>query len=122
MTTNSDKNIEPARNLRQREAYLERELWRRLRNRETSPFKFRRQHPVGPYVVDFACPEAKLAIEIDGPHHEQQRATDEFRTDRLRDHGYEVVRFKTPDAVDDVGPLVEAIINAVNERINSTRS
>jgi very-short-patch-repair endonuclease len=90
-----------------------------LRNRKNSPFKFRRQHPIGPYIADFACPEAKLVIEIDGYWHKTRERADAFRSDRLRDLGYEVVRFETADGGGDVGPLVEAIIHAVRERLAS---
>lgn len=118
----TEKKIRAARILRQRETDLEHQLWQQLRNRKTSPFKFRRQHPIGPYVVDSACPAAKLVIEIDGYWHKVRAAADNFRTDRLRDHGYEVVRFETTDAGNDLNLLVEAIIHAVKDRIGSLRS
>src|SRR5258708_260746 len=108
------KKIKAARALRQRETDLERRLWQVLR---TSPFKFRRQHPIGAYVADFACPEAKLVIEIDGPWHATRTGEDNLRTDRLRDVGHEVVRFPISVGAGDLTPLVEAIIHAVKERI-----
>jgi very-short-patch-repair endonuclease len=79
-------------------------------------FKFRRQHPIGPYVADFACPEAKLVIEIDGPWHEHRVAQDAVRTEHLKAFGYEVVRFalKTPGSL---GEIVEMIRFAVKERV-----
>ncbi|MCE9521481.1 MAG: DUF559 domain-containing protein [Alphaproteobacteria bacterium] len=111
------KKISTARSLRQRQTDLESRLWQVLRNRRVCEFKFRRQHPVGPYVADFACPEAKLVIEIDGYWHTERQGEDAMRTDRLRSLGYEVVRFETDDAGSDLGPLVQAILQAVKERI-----
>jgi very-short-patch-repair endonuclease len=63
------QNTRLARRLRQRETNLERELWEELRSRRVMGLKFRRQHPVGRYVVDFVCLEARLLIEIDGYWH-----------------------------------------------------
>jgi very-short-patch-repair endonuclease len=105
-----EKKIRTARTLRQRETELELRLWQELRERRLAGLKFRRQHPVGPYVADFACPEAKLIVEIDGYWHQFRRARDDERTDRLRAFGYDVVRFETSDADGDVGLLVEGIL------------
>jgi len=58
-----------ARYLRKNATPAEQKLWRHLRNREIAGYKFRRQHPVGPYVLDFYCPAARLAIEVDGSGH-----------------------------------------------------
>jgi very-short-patch-repair endonuclease len=112
-----EKKIRTARLLRQRETELERRLWQALRGRQLAGLKFRRQHPVGPYVADFACPEAKLIVEVDGYWHQFRRARDDHRTDRLRAYGYEVVRFETSDGDADAGALVEAILFAVRERL-----
>jgi very-short-patch-repair endonuclease len=112
-----EKKIHTARSLRQRETELERRLWQELRGHRLAGLKFRRQHPVGPYVSDFACPEAKLNVEIDDYWHQFRRARDDYRSDRLRAFGYDVVRFETSDADADVGALVEAILFAVRGRI-----
>lgn len=117
-----EKKIRTARLLRQRETELERRLWQALRGRRLARLKFRRQHPVGAYVADFACPEAKLIVEVDGYWHQFRRARDDHRTDRLRAYGYEVVRFETSDADADAGALVEAILFAVKERLVFLRS
>lgn len=110
-----EKKILTARKLRRNETDYEYRLWQALRNRAMG-FKFRRQHPIGPYVADFACPEAKLVIEIDGPWHEHRVNEDAHRTERLKTFGYEVVRFalKDPGTLDDV---VETIRFEVKERI-----
>ena len=70
----------------------ERKLWRELRLHQMG-VKFRRQHPVGRYVVDFACIEARLCIEIDGSQHAARSAYDMARTEFLKAEGFEVLRF-----------------------------
>lgn len=115
--TKPDRKIHTARKLRRNETDYEYRLWQALRNRSIG-FKFRRQHPIGPYVADFACPEAKLVIEIDGPWHEHRVEQDTRRTEHLKAFGYEVVRFalKDPGTLDDV---VETIRFEVKERIRN---
>ena len=82
-------------------------LWSRLRMRQLAGWKFRRQHPIGPYFVDFYCPAARLVVEIDGPTHgeEAQWAYDTRRTNWLREQGFDVLRFwviEVDESIDDV--------------------
>ena len=87
----------------------ERKLWRWLRNRRFGDYKFRRQYPIGRYVVDFYCHELKLAIELDGSPHEFRSKYDEHRTAELNGYGIAIVRFNNDDM--RVGPdLVAARI------------
>jgi very-short-patch-repair endonuclease len=72
-------------------------LWLWLRNRRFGDHKFRRQYPIGPYVVDFYCHDLKLAIELDGSPHEFTWKYDERRTEALRGYGITVVRFANDD-------------------------
>lgn len=111
------KPINRARRLRQRETRQEMEIWRLLRNRKAMGLKFRRQHPIGPYVADFACPEVKLAIEIDGYWHRGREKQDAARTDVLRKQGYKVVRFSVQNDTADLEVLVDMIVGAVRERL-----
>jgi very-short-patch-repair endonuclease len=73
----------------------ERRLWTRLRGRRLEGWKFRRQHPVGEYIVDFYCPAARLVIEMDGSSHDsdQQERYDRARQRWLESQGYKVLRF-----------------------------
>ena len=112
------KKIRTARSLRRRETGIEHRVWEALRGRRIAGLKFRRQHPIGPYVADFACPEAKLVIEIDGHWHASRQAQDNFRTDRLRSLGYEVARFETGE---DIDLLAESIVFAVKRRLADLR-
>ncbi|HKQ26742.1 MAG TPA: DUF559 domain-containing protein [Burkholderiales bacterium] len=69
-------------------------LWQQLRNRQLSGFKFRRQHPIGPYIADFACLNPKLVIELDGRLHDKRYTYDETRTRFLESNGFTVLRFR----------------------------
>ncbi len=84
-----------ARELRTTSTDAERLLWSKLRDRRLAGYKFRRQHPVGPFFADFACVEAKLIVELDGEQHfdEEVQAADERRTAMLARLGFHVLRF-----------------------------
>ncbi|MDZ4865745.1 MAG: DUF559 domain-containing protein [Alphaproteobacteria bacterium] len=113
------KKVRLARRLRQRETDLEHRLWQALRDRQ-SGFKIRRQHPIGPYVADFACPEAKLAIEIDGYWHEERTAQDQRRTEIIKTFGYDVVRY-TIDEAAAIEATVEVIRFTIKERLRELK-
>jgi very-short-patch-repair endonuclease len=97
-----------ARKLRLRSTDAERALWHHLRNRTLMNCKFRRQHPIGPYVVDFACVERALIIELDGGQHVQCDA-DALRTQFLQANGFRVLRFWNNDALMQTEVLLAVI-------------
>jgi len=98
-----------ARQLRRQETDAERRLWSRLRNRALG-VKFRRQHPIGPYVVDFCCLEAGLVVELDGSQHaEEQLDHDRQRTAFLGRQGFRVVRFWNNELCEDFEQVLERI-------------
>jgi adenine-specific DNA-methyltransferase len=84
-----------ARKLRRDQTDVERKLWYALRDRRFHDFNFRRQQPIGPYVVDFICFRKNLVIELDGSQHgeDDARRKDERRTAYLNGRGYRVIRF-----------------------------
>ncbi|MFQ6030978.1 MAG: endonuclease domain-containing protein [Dehalococcoidia bacterium] len=84
-----------ARELRAKLTDAERRLWDQLRGRQLGHYKFRRQQPVGPYIVDFVCFEKKLILELDGGQHNrsEQAAYDSVRTAWLESQGFKVLRF-----------------------------
>ena len=88
-------DIERARQLRTRETWAEKLMWRWLRGRRFGHYKFRRQHPIGDYVLDFFCEEAELNIELDGGQHGRpaQREHDERRAQFLGSRGIKTLRF-----------------------------
>ena len=87
--------IDKARELRQTPTETEREAWHLLRGLRSRGFRFRRQHPVGPYIADFCCTELRLIVELDGSVHGQpnQARRDVRRDARLKSMGYTVLRF-----------------------------
>jgi very-short-patch-repair endonuclease len=95
MLKQAPKSTRIARNLRIRESWGERVMWAWLRNRRFSDYKFRRQHPAGPYVLDFFCHETKLNIEVDGFQHglPDNQAADAKRDQFLAAQGIKVLRF-----------------------------
>jgi very-short-patch-repair endonuclease len=100
---------ELARELRKNMTDAERRLWSRLRGRQFGGFKFRRQAPIGPYIVDFVCFERKLIVELDGGQHVVRASEDDARTSWLKSQGFEVLRYWNHDVFGDIGPLLEAI-------------
>ncbi|MEP5248372.1 MAG: endonuclease domain-containing protein [Alphaproteobacteria bacterium] len=88
----------------------EKRLWSRLRSNRLG-VHFRRQHRVGPYIVDFACLERKLIVEVDGGQHNERDglAHDARRTDFLNRYGYSVLRFWNNDVLARTDDVVETI-------------
>ena len=86
-------------------------IWSRLRRRQLGGWKFRRQHPIGPYVVDFYCPAAKLVVEFNGLSHDDERreAYDQRRQAWLEAEGYHVLNLGFETEEDEVDDLVAAI-------------
>lgn len=103
-----------ARALRRRMTDAEQVLWRRLRDRRLRGHKFRRQHPLGPYVLDFFCEAVKLAIEIDGGQHATRVEADEVRTRWLNQHGCRVLRFWNDEVLGNVDGVLTAILMAID--------
>ena len=102
-----------ARRLRRNATDAEQALWYALRELDF-PVKVRRQHPIGPYVVDFAIPAYKLVIEIDGGQHAQAMAADARRTRALNDRGYRVIRFWNSDVLGNMEGVLATIIAEID--------
>ncbi len=90
----------------------ERRLWSHLR-REQLGLRFRRQHPLGPYVLDFACLDPKLVIEVDGSQHLGQAAYDERRGAWLKSQGFVVLRYASNAVMADTAAMLQDILNVV---------
>jgi very-short-patch-repair endonuclease len=98
MRTEKKNHIRPeirqrARELRKSSTPTEQKLWQALRNCNLGVYKFRRQHPIGPYIADFFCAEVRLVVEVDGGGHLDQIAYDQDRADWLEGQGYHVIRY-----------------------------
>ncbi|MDW8141457.1 MAG: endonuclease domain-containing protein [Candidatus Bipolaricaulota bacterium] len=101
-----------ARELRRETMPVESILWEYLRRRQLCGLKFRRQHPIGEFIVDFYCAEHKLIIELDGAIHEQQRERDQERTEILQRQGYRVLRIKNAEIEQDLEGVLQRITAA----------
>lgn len=104
-----DRLRKHARALRHRGTDAERHLWRYLRRRQLSGWKFRRQHPLRGYIVDFICLDARLVVELDGGQHLEQADYDARRSRTLNAAGYRVLRFWDDDVLIRTTAVLEAI-------------
>ncbi|HXP77159.1 MAG TPA: DUF559 domain-containing protein [Stellaceae bacterium] len=102
-----------ARRLRANATEAEVRLWSRIRRKQLEGFRFRRQQPLGRYIVDFFCPEARLIVEIDGGQHGEENLADAIRTEWLEKRGYRVVRFWNKDVLSNTEAVLESILEAL---------
>ena len=110
---------ERSRGLRRDSTPPERVLWRWLRDRRLGGLKFRRQQPIGAYVVDFFCAEAKLVVEIDSAYHEgaERKARDERRDQALGKLGVKTLRFSASTLAKDRDAVLATILREAKERM-----
>ncbi len=101
--------LENARQLRCKQTDAEQKLWYHLRAHRFMGLKFKRQKPLGRYIVDFVCPERKLVIELDGGQHSEQTAYDAKRDDWLGSQGYTVLRFWNNEVMQELEAVLEKI-------------
>jgi very-short-patch-repair endonuclease len=106
-----------ARDLRRNQSDAERNLWSRLRHSQLNSVKFRRQQPVGDYIVDFISFKKKFIIEVDGGQHNKPVSTndDEERTKYLENRGYKVIRFWNHDVLLNLEGVVRKILEMLAE-------
>jgi len=109
------KILDFARSLRSDQTDAEHRLWTLLRNRRLGGFKFRRQHPIEPYILDFYCDDAKLAIELDGGQHNTAgaRRSDRARTEYIAKRGIRILRFWDHELLSQTETVLEVIWNAL---------
>ena len=103
-------SVSRARHLRKQSTDAEKILWRHIRSRQLAGYKFRRQAPIGKYIVDFLCYEQKLVIEIDGGQHQLRSKSDSERTNWLEAQGFRVVRFWNNQVLAETEAVLEAIL------------
>jgi very-short-patch-repair endonuclease len=94
----------------------ERSIWGLLRNRQLAGAKFRRQHPIGRFVADFASVEHRLVVELDGGQHAEQTEQDARRTAYLEKRGYKVIRFWNNEVRENPEAVLEKILDALKSR------
>ena len=113
----TELTLSRARQLRASMSPPERKLWVRIRNRQLRGLRFRRQHPVSPYVLDFYCHEARLAVELDGAHHANSRDHDAARDALLRTHNIQVLRIPVPAFERNIPAALTLIAETALQRI-----
>jgi len=102
-----------AREMRKGQTDAEQLIWHLLRGRQIAGAKFRRQHPIGRYILDFYCDERKLVVELDGGQHTEQASYDEARTAFLNTQGIRVLRFWNNQVLQETEAVMEAIWQAL---------
>ena len=112
---NDKAHREMRKSLRSNATPAEAALWRALKGRGAVGYKFRRQQGIGPYVLDFYCPELRLCVELDGASHDYKYEYDEQRTAYLRRQGIRVVRFENDQVWKSVDRIVEEIVRIGEE-------
>ena len=113
----SDDTLAASRKLRRELTPAEKELWRRLRNAQLGGFKFRRQMAIGKYVVDFACPAARVVVEIDGDTHDGREAYDAERTGEIEKEWWRVIRFMNSDVHRNIDLVLNTILGECQKTI-----
>lgn len=108
------QSLEFRRELRQNSTNAERKLWKYLRDRGLNKLKFRRQHSIGPYTVDFYCHEKKLVLELDGGGHSGS-VKDKVRDEYMRKNGITVVRIWNNDALGNTYGVRQHLVNVIEE-------
>ena len=113
-------SVEIARKLRKAMTRQEVKLWVRLRELRALGFHFRRQSPIGRYIVDFECRRSRVIVEVDGDQHgfDGHRVRDERRDRMLNQMGYRVLRFGNPDVDRNMDGVLEAILAALASDLN----
>jgi very-short-patch-repair endonuclease len=105
---------ERARDLRSHPTEVEAKLWQALRGKHMMGHRFRRQQPIGVYIADFACLEAKLLVELDGGQHAEAITYDERRTAWLESQGYRVLRFWNNDVMHNMEGVLMRIVDVLS--------
>jgi very-short-patch-repair endonuclease len=104
--------VAAAQRLRQNLTPAEQRLWQAIRNRQLNGLRFRCQHPVGSFIVDFYCPQHRLVIEVDGEIHDERGEYDTARTTKFDQFGYRVLRFSNQAVLTNLDEVLQQILAA----------
>lgn len=111
-----------ARQKRKEPTEAEAKLWRCLRNRQLSEYKFRRQYSIERFIVDFYCAEAGLVLEIDGQIHDYQHEEDKIRERFIESQGLRILRFNTEEVINCIDSVLQKILLALSSAPNKIKS
>ena len=115
LTTDNPALYQRAKAMRQEMSKAEAKLWQHLRVGRLNGYKFRRQQPIGNYIVDFMCVTPKLIIEADGRQHTEQAAYDHARTAHLNSLGFTVLRFWNHEILQQTNDVLAEILRVLQE-------
>ena len=120
----SPNSFEKARLLRRNATSAEEELWKHIRRRQLDGLRFRRQHPVDQFILDFYCHESRLAIEVDGLIHQQreQKMYDQEREIIIEGFGIKILRFKNDEVFRSLPEVLDKIKLEALTRLQSLKS
>ncbi len=107
-----------AKELRKRMTPAERTLWSRLRGHQLGGLKIRRQHPLGRFIADFYCTDARLVLEVDGGIHDRLVERDAARTEYLEQRGFEVMRIRNEEIEQNIEKVLAEILAVCEERMS----
>ena len=111
--------LETARLLRKQMTKSEELLWERLKGKQLLGLRFRRQHPIDIFIVDFYCHDARLIIELDGEIHKERVEYDDGREAEIEWYNLKVIRFSNHEVLNEIEKVVEIITSVVKERLSS---
>ena len=111
--------MEAARILRKNMTFHEKLLWEKLKLKQINGLRFRRQHPINIFIVDFYCHEAKLVVEIDGDIHLQRKEYDAGRSAEMKKYCIKVIRFKNSEVENNIENVIKRIENEIEKRMQS---
>ena len=114
--------LQRAREMRNEPTKPEATLWYYLRRKQLNGYRFRRQHPIDRFIVDFYCHELKLIIEVDGGSHGDREEYDSIRTAWLESKGYKVIRFWNNQVMKETDAVIETILKKCNELKSATQT
>ncbi len=113
--TDTWEKLKPlARQMRCEPTLAEDSLWQKLRNKQLLGFKFRRQHSIDRFIVDFYCADVRLVIEVDGGIHEYTQEEDAIRQEFLESRGYRMLRFVNEEVLQDMERVLAEIVTVLN--------
>jgi very-short-patch-repair endonuclease len=110
-----------AKQLRSQLTDAERKLWYNIRARRFQGIKFRRQVPLGPFIVDFLCDRARLVIELDGGQHGERKTSDALRTQWLESQGYSVIRYWNNEVLNNIEGVLENLSATLSPALSQGR-
>ena len=113
------EKMEIAKNLRNNMTPTEQLLWEKLKGKQICGLRFRRQHPIDLFIVDFYCHQVRLVIEVDGEIHDQRAEYDDGRSAEMEKFGIKVIRFKNYDVENDIEKVLSKIESIVKKRLKS---